>query len=234
MIQDEDNVGIDNKGIKLQDTLYQLFETREDNITSIEIFPYGFVGNPDQTLKLGLYTNSYNTPGKLIKEVYIDGWVKNNEELKGLGRIKYNININDLDINEKYWFKLQVLNPSENNYYLLKGINNTKSGFKLLSDENNNYINTFSNLKFNIYSKNLSQTFNKIPVLQEEFDNPYILIGLHKGTGNIERLQKNQYINCTTGNDYMSEVFDKQLETEIFEIIIEENGERYNLLEEGE
>ena len=235
MIQDEDNVGVDNRGIKLKDTLYQLFETRDDNITSIEIFPYGFVGNPDQTLKLGLYTNSYNTPGKLIKEVYIDGWVKNNDQLKGLGRIKYNINIENLDINEKYWFKLQVLNPDDNSYYLLKGINNTKSGFELLSDENNNYINTFSNLKFNIYSKNLSQTFNRIPSLQENFDNPYILIGLHKA-GNIEKLQKNKYIKCSAGNDFMSKVFGNQVETEVFDIIVKEKGkEEYHLLdEEGE
>ena len=220
MIQAEDNVGLSNKGIKLQDSLYQQFETRDDNITSIEIFPYGFKGNPDETLKIGLYENSYNTPGKLIKEVLVSGWVKNNDQLKNLGRIKYNFNIDNLEINKKYWFKIQVINSQENSYYLLKGINNTKSGFKLLTDENNNYINTFSNLKFNIYSKNLSQSFNNLPVLQEYLDNPYILIGLHKEKGTIKRLETEKYIKSVSGDDYMSEVFELNEEPsiEIFSI----------------
>lgn len=192
--QPDENIGIDNNGIKLQDALYQLFETRHDNITSIELFPNGFKGNPDETLKIGLYENSYNTPGKLLKEIVVSGWVKNNTKLKNLDRIKYNFNINNLEINEKYWFKIEVLNPRENSYYLLKGIDKTKPEFKLLADEKNNYINTFSNLKFNIYSKNLSQSFNKIPILQESFDNPYILVGLHKGRGSIEDLQTMKYI----------------------------------------
>lgn len=215
MIQNDDNTGLENKGIKLFDTLYQSFETRDDNITSIEIFPYSFVGNPDETLKIGLYTNSYNTPGKLLKEVYINGWVKNNKDLKNLGRIKYNFNINNLEINEKYWFKIQVLNPQENSYYLLKGTNKTKPGFKLLSDENNNYINTFSNLKFNIYSKNLSQSFNSIPALQEYFDNPYVLIGLHKGQGTIENLHTNKYVRGTPGNNHIEGIFSMNSEVEV-------------------
>lgn len=192
MGQPEDNIGIDNKGIRLQKELYQSFETRSDNITSIELFPYSFKGNPSDILKIGLYTNSFNTPGKLIKEVHVSGWVKNNQQLKNLGRIKYNFNVNGLNINERYWFKIEVLNPQENSYYLLKGIDKTKAGFKLLANENNNYINTFSNLKFNIYSKNISKSFNDIPVLQEYFDNPYVLIGLHKSKGSIKGLQINK------------------------------------------
>ena len=232
MIQYEENTGLDNKGIILKDSLYQLFETRDDNITSIEIFPHGFKGNPDETLKIGLYTNSYNTPGKLIKEIYVNGWVKNNKSLKDLTRIKYNFNINGLEVNEKYWFKIQVLNPQENSYYLLKGINNTKSGFKLLADENNNYINTFGNLKFNIYSKNLSQSFNSIPVLQEYFDNPYIVIGLHKGQGTIKQLQTDKYIKSVSGNDYMSDLFEIEPKTEVFRILVKEKDkEEYDLLE---
>ena len=194
MSQIESNIGVDNKGIKLQESLYQLFETREDNITSIELFPHGFRGNPNEMLKISLYTNLNNTPNKLIKEVYVSGWVKNNPELKNLESIKYNFNVDNLTVNEKYWFKIEVLNPQENSYYLLKGINTTKTGFKLLANENNNYINTFSNLKFNIYSKNLSKSFNNIPALQEYFDNPYILIGLHKGQGSIERLKINKFL----------------------------------------
>lgn len=215
MSQLEDNIGIDNRGIKLQDSLYQLFETRDDNITSIEIFPYGFKGNPDETLKIGLYENSYNSPGKLIKEIYASGWVKNNPKLKNLDRIKYNFNIDNLKINEKYWFKIEVLNPQENSYYLLKGINNTLSGYKLLANENNNYINTFSNLMFNIYSKNLSKSFNTIPVLQESFYNPYVSIGLHKQQGSIEDLQIEK---CIKSDVYMNETFEDDPEIEVFRI----------------
>ena len=228
MMQLDDNIGIDNKGIKLQDTLYQCFTARDDNITAIELFPYGFRGNPDDTLKIGLYTNSYNTPGHLIKEVLVSSWTKSNPELRGLGKIKYNLNVNGLEINEKYWFKIQILTPQDNSYYLLKGINNTRPEFKLLADENNNYINTFSNLKFNIYSKNLYQTFNSIPVLQDSFDNPYIIIGLHKGKGTIKQLRTNKYVKSISGNDYMSEVFETQ-PTMVFEIIETSNDKKYKL-----
>lgn len=236
MGQNENNVGINNRGIKLQKSLYQMFETRDDNITSIELFPYGFRGNPDETIKLGLYTNSQNTPGKLIKEICISGWLKNNEKLKNLDRIKYNFNVNNLEINEKYWFKLEVLNPQENNYYLLKGIDTTKNGFKLLSNENNNYINTFSNLKFNIYSKNLSKSFKNIPVSQEYFDNPFVNIGLHKGQGSIIRLQTDKYIKSINGNDYMGELFEnEEPEISVFKIIRKKpNGEEEELPTVGE
>ena len=186
--QIETNVGKENKGIKLQDSLYQMFETRKDNITAIEIFPYGFKGNPDEILKIGLYKNSYNTPGELIKEIYADGWLKTNETLKNLDRIKYNFNVSNLDPDTKYWFKFEILNPSENSYYLLNGINNTKQGFKLLSIEDNNYINTFGNLKFIIYSKEKSLSFNHFPGIQNEYYNPYITIGLHKNIGEIRKL----------------------------------------------
>ena len=234
MMQEDDNVGYENRGIKLTDTLYQSFEARDDNITSIEIFPYGFKGNPDDILKIGLYTNANNTPDKLIKEVLVGGWVKNNEELKKLDRIKYNINIENLEINRKYWFKIQILNPQENSYYLLKGINDTKPGFKLLANEKNNYINTFSNLKFNIYSKNLSLSFNNLPVFQERFDNPYAIIGLHKGLGSVKKLQTNKYVKNISGFDYMSEVFKSEVNTELFKIIENKNNVERELPTEEE
>ena len=189
MSQIEDDIGSDNKGIKLQDSLYQMFETRDDNITAIEIYPYSFKGNPDQLLKIGLYKNSYNTPGELIKEIYADGWLKTNETLKDLSSIKYNFNVTGLEKDVKYWFKIEVLNPTENSYYLLRGTNSSQDGFKLLSIEDNNYINTFGNLKFIIYSKNLVKSFNCFSAAQHDFDNPYITIGLHKNIGELKDLE---------------------------------------------
>ena len=234
MSQLEDNISYENKGIKLRDTLYQSFEARDDNITSIEIFPYGFKGNPDGLLKIGLYTNTNNTPDKLIKEVIVSGWIKSNEELKKLDKIKYNININNLEINKRYWFKIQVLNPQDNSYYLLKGMNDTKPGFKLLADEKNNYINTFSNLKFNIYSKNLSSSFNTLPVFQEKFDNPYVIIGLHKGQGSIKKLQTNKYVKNLSGYDYMAEEFKVEPSIKVFKIIEEKENNVIKELPTGE
>lgn len=192
--QIESNIGPNNNGIKLKDALYQSFEAQDDNITSIEISPNGFIGNPDETLKIALYSNHENTPYKLIKEVYSNGWTKNNDELKNASYIKYNLNVDNLKIGETYWVKIEVLNPQENSYYLLKSINETKPRHKLLLRENNNYINTLSTLTFKIYSRNLSKTFYDIPVTQQFFNNPYILIGLHKNQGEIQNLTIKRHV----------------------------------------
>ena len=230
MSQNDNNISANNKGIKLQESIYQSFETRADNITGIEIYPNGFRGSPDESLKIGLYKNNNNTPGQLIKEIYVNGWVKNNKELKNLNKIKYNFVVNNLKINETYWFKIEVLNPKENNYYLLKGLNKTKGGYKLLSNENNNYINTFGCLTFNIYSKNLSQSFYDINAIQEYFDNPYIEVGLHKGQGVIKNLKTYKSVKTITEDDYMAEVFEEEIEMINVSIKAVKNGEEINIV----
>ena len=216
MSQPNNNIGPSNNGIKLKKSLFQSFITRDDNITNIEIFPNGVLGNPDENIKIGLYENHEHSPGKLIKEVYVNGWLKNNEELKNLPSIKYNINVNNLKINTTYWFKLEVISPKNNTYYLLKSIDTPQNDCKLLINENNNYINTFSALQFNIYSKNLSKTFASIPCLQTTFDNPYIKIGLHKSEGNIRKLRVNKVTSSfLIGENYMLEQFDNNSEEEM-------------------
>lgn len=234
VIQDESNIGPENKGIKLEDALYQKFESRDDNITCVELFPHGFVGNPNSSIKIGLYTNSNNTPDSLIKEIIVDGWIKNNEELKSLKSIKYNFNVDGLIKEESYWLKLEIVNPEIGNYYLLKGTTNGIGNFKLLTRDNNNYINTLSSLKFNIYSENLSQSFCNINALQESFDNPYIRVGLHKGQGVIDNLKIMKKEYTITRDDYMGEVFDDH--DAIVQISIKAkytNGEEVDL-KEGE
>ena len=207
--QIESNIGPDNNGIKLRDALYQSFEAQDDNITSVEILPNGFIGNPDETLRIGLYSNHENTPYKLIKQVYSNGWTKNNDELKGASYIKYNLNVDNLKIGETYWIKIEVLNPQENSYYLLKSINETKPRHKLLLRENNNYINTLSTLTFNIYSRNLSKTFSVIPTTQQFFNNPYILIGLHKSQGEIKNLTVKKYVATVVEEDIQKTIMDE-------------------------
>lgn len=186
--QIESDVNNLNHGIELRDSIYQAFIALTDNITSIEIFPNGFVGNPDSTLKIGLYKNHKHSPGRLIKEVYAPGWIKTNTELKDLYSIKYNLNIKDLDVNEIYWFKIEVLEPRENSYYLLHYSTTQKNDFKLLLKENNDLINTFGSLEFTIYSKNEFKSFYQLPATQNYFNNPYIMIGLHK-YGTIKNLK---------------------------------------------
>ena len=222
VIQLEDNIGFSNNGIKLYDSLYQSFEARSDNITSIEIFPHGFVGNPDENIKISLYTNHENTPYKLIKEIYARGWTKNNKELKGLESIKYNINVDGLEENKRYWFKIEVLDPREGSYYLLKSVTKTLPRYKLLSVENNNYINTFNTLTFNIYSQNLSKSFKDIPFIQEFFNNPYILFGLHKGQGTVKGLLIDKFESDISGEDQMTDYLDVKIEESV-NIIIKTN-----------
>ena len=156
-----------------------------------------------------MYSNHENTPYKLIKQVYSNGWTKNNDELKGVSYIKYNLNVNNLKIGETYWIKIEVLNPQENSYYLLKSINETKPRHKLLLRENNNYINTLSTLTFNIYSRNLSKTFKSIPTTQQLFNNPYILIGLHKSQGEIRDLTVKKYIETVVEEDETKPIIDE-------------------------
>ena len=203
--QIKSNIGPDNQGTALKEALFQSFETRDDNITGIEIYPNGFVGNPDEIIKIGIYENVNNSPGDLIKEVYAHGWTKTNEETKSLSAIKYNINVSNLKTNETYWFKIEVDNPQENSYYLLKDINQELDRHKLLLRENNNYINTFSTLEFIIYSKNLSKSFSYFPAVQEVFNNPFIFVGLHKNKGNIKNIKINQYENVYYGDDSIKE-----------------------------
>lgn len=189
VLQEDTTVNTINKGAELRDSLYQSFTANSDNITSIEIFPNGFKGTPNSSIKIGLYENHGFTPGKLIKEIYAVGWVKSNTELKYLNSIKYNINIDNLKIGETYWFKIEVVDPIDDNYYLLKNNEKELKGYKLLSKEDNNYINLFSSLKFVIHSIANTASFNHIPTMQKKFINPFIQIGLNRNVGEINKLK---------------------------------------------
>lgn len=185
----ESTIDADNHGVELKDTIYQSFIAQNNDITGIEIFPNGFVGSPSDTIKIGIYTNHGNTPNRLIKEVYANGWTKSNDELKNLYSIKYNLNIDNLKIGEQYWIKIQVENPTDNSFYLLRYTTEKQKDQTMLLMENNDYINTFGCLEFNIYSRNLTRSFNQLPTVQDYFNNPCILIGLHKGVGEITNLK---------------------------------------------
>lgn len=189
VFQYNSTLNADDMGMELSDTLYQSFIATQDNITSITLYPNGFVGNPDVNLKLALYSNQGHTPGKLIKEINISGWSKVNDKLKDLSVITYNFNVNNLKIGETYWIKIAVENPQKNNYYLLKYYNSPQTDFKLLSKIDNNLINTFSVLMFQVNSIDLYRSFNNIPTSQDILNNPNIFLGLNRGQGTITNLK---------------------------------------------
>ena len=180
-----------NQGIELKDTLYQSFIASRDNMTSITLFPNGFVGNPDVNLKIGLYENKNNTPNKLIKEIRVSGWSKANANLKNKSIINYDFNVNNLTIGNQYWIKIQVENPSENNYYLLKYIDSHQNGLKLLTKIDNNLINTFGALKFYVNTLNSFKSFNSLPASEDdvEFSDPKIFISLSKQIGEVKNIK---------------------------------------------
>lgn len=187
--QDLSHHDINDNGFELNNKIYQSFEAKNDNITSIEIFPNGFYGSPDPNLKIKIYENRGTTPGKLIKEVNASGWVKSNEKLKYLDSIKYNIPINNLKVGEIYWFSFEVVNPNQNSGYYLEYTNETITDHKLIYEQDNDLRNAFACLKFNIYTANVINGFNHIPTTQTYFKDPYISIGLNRGQGTISNLR---------------------------------------------
>ncbi len=195
VFQYESTSNAENTGIELSDTLYQSFVAAADNITSITLYPNGFVGNPDLNLKLGLYTNKGHTPSKKIKEINVSGWSKENDQLKNKSVITYNFNVNNLKIGETYWLKIEVENPQNNNYYVLKYLNSPQTDFKLLTKINNNLINTFSVLKFQVNSIDLYRSFSNIPSSQDVLNNPNIFIGLNRGQGSVSDLKVRKVYN---------------------------------------
>lgn len=182
---------LDDNGIKLEDALYQSFEATSDNMTSITLYPNGFVGNPDMNLKIGLYDNKVNSPNRLIKEIKVNGWSKTNSQLKNSSIISYDFNVNDLVIGKKYWIKIEVENPVEGSYYLLKYFDAPAEGLKLLRRYNNNLINTFGCLKFYVNTLNSFRSFNSLPASedQKDFSDPKIFIGLNKNIGEVKKIK---------------------------------------------
>lgn len=185
----ESTSNIDNLGIELSDALYQSFVAKSDNITSITLYPNGFIGNPSSNLKIALYTNQYNTPGELIKEIRASGWTKNNDKLKTSKVISYNFNVNNLEIDKTYWLKISVDETRQNSHYLLHYIDSPRPDLKLLTRINNNLINVFGSLKFQINSINLYNSFNNIPMTQDIINNPNIFVGINRGQGYIRNLK---------------------------------------------
>ena len=181
----------DNQGIEIEDCIYQQFRASSDNITSITLFPNGFVGNPDPNMVIGIYENNGNTPGKLIKEIMVNGWSKENFDHKNKSMITYDFNVNNLIINEHYWIKIGVNTVRDNSYYLLKYYEEPKEDMRLLLKRSNNLINTFGSLTFYLNRLGQFSSFNSFPYSEDrdDFSDPKIFISLNKRCGELKDIR---------------------------------------------
>lgn len=178
-------------GCVLDDSIYQSFIPTDDNITSISIKPNGFYGSPDNNLKLSIYTNANHTPDKKIAETYIRGW---NKEYRKDEIISYPIYVEDITPGVVYWFKIEVINKKENNYYWLKSYPETLANNKVLISNDGNLFNSDSCLWYSIQSKQNSKTFNNIPIIIDEINNPYILLKIKNSISEISKLSIREQI----------------------------------------
>lgn len=177
-----------NKGFELKDTLYQSFTAEKDNITSIELFTNGFVGVPDENLTIAIHRNNKTIPGAIIKEIHGVGWVDKNLT-KNSNMVKYDIYVDNLTPGEKYWFSIKLSSPSDNDYYLIKHYNTPLMDYELLKEEHDNLMNEKACLAFNINSTNLKDNFKHLPYVNEDIENPFLMLRLNKGVGKIENLR---------------------------------------------
>lgn len=160
------------KGIQLKESIYQSFIAQDDNITSIELRPNGYTGTPNQKIKLSLLTDNNKMPDKVIREVYIDGWRKENIYNE---TIKYNMYIDDLTINNRYWFKIEAIDIGQGSYWLQYNTSNI-ADYRLLYTDNGNVFNGESTLWFRIYCKNNTTNFKQFPVVSDNVQSGFTTI----------------------------------------------------------
>lgn len=172
----QDNVTVNDNGnyiygVQLSDTVYQSFSPNKENITSVEFLTNGYKGSPSSKIKLSILEDNYGVPGKSIKEIYVNGWDKNQDS------IKYNIYQDKLDINKIYWIKLELVEKSKDSYYYLRFFNNFDKVGKMLYETNGDLKNLNdgkSCLAFTINSTGTRKVFNSVPFNNDGIDNPFV------------------------------------------------------------
>jgi hypothetical protein len=148
--------------IKLYKNLYQSFKPTSSSITSIELNTLDRVGYPNEKIKLCIYDSKNNKPDNLLGYSYIDGWISKSNSL-----IKYDLFIDNLDINQTYWIGLELEDYNKYNYYTLK-FNNSNIGTLLRKDIGNQFEDISNlTLSFNIYEPIYRYLYNNTPVLTD-------------------------------------------------------------------
>lgn len=173
-------------GIALEEAIYQSFVAQSNNISSIEINPNGYVGVPNSKIKISILSDYDKMPDKVLKEVIVNGWRKQNLNNE---TIKYNIYTDNLIIGNKYWFKIEVVSPN-NGYYWLKYNKNAIVNYRLLYTKNGNVINGMSTLWFRIYSKNNFKEFQDLPVTSNNLQTFMTMLTIYDGNISNFKIQK--------------------------------------------
>ena len=175
------------KGFKIKDKVYQSFVTNDTDITSINVMPNGFVGQPDQNLKISLYDDANGIPNNCLKTIYVDGW---RDKFKGSKTINYAFDINGLEVHRRYWFCFEQKDKSFNGYYYLKSLPNDSEYFKILYEQNDNLTDANTSLWIEVLSSDHVESFNSFSACQMDssIDKPYIILKINSIIGEISNL----------------------------------------------
>lgn len=174
-------------GFKIKDKVYQSFTANDPNITSINVMPNGYSGQPDQNLKISLYDDKNGVPNKCLKTIYVDGWRDKFQDSK---TINYNFNIDNLDIDHRYWFCFEQKDKTFDGYYYLKGSPNDFEYFKILYENDDNLIDADSSLWFEVLSSDHVESFKSFSACQMDpnIDKPYIILKINNTIGEVSNL----------------------------------------------
>lgn len=151
----------DPLGLTLKHQVFQMFEANSSQISAIEFGVAGLNGAPSKILFLEILENSsQNRPNKSIYKKAVEGWIISNTD-----NVKYDVNINNLNIGEKYWIKLSLPIYDNNNFYKLQYKENVAVfNNSLIQKENNKEVlvnSGIASLKFKIYKPSNLRTFTK-------------------------------------------------------------------------
>ena len=149
--------------------------------------PNGYVGQPDQNLKISLYDDANGIPNNCLKTIYVDGW---RDKFEDSTTINYAFNINNLDIDHRYWFCFEQKDKSFNGYYYLKSSPNDFEYFKILYERDDNLIDANTSLWLEVLSSDHVESFNSFSACQMDsnIDKPYIILKINNTIGEISNL----------------------------------------------
>lgn len=173
-------------GIKLTNTIYQSFEANDPDITSLTLYPNGFFGNPDNTLKISLMDDYGGSPNKELKTIYVNAWKS------GMKTMNYSFNYDKLEQDKTYWIKIKSLTQDKNNYYKLKGTPTNNGNFKMCVEDGEDLTHITSNLRFSLQKDNNYINYTHFPIAhlggELDIENPYILLKINNEIGEISKL----------------------------------------------
>lgn len=168
------------RGFELEDGVYQSFIAHDDNITSIEIYPNGIVGNPSSQIEISVYNDINGVPGDIISQNIVDGWGNSFSDDELDATVMLPIYCEKIIPNEQHWFSIRLVDVKKDNYYLLKSTTHDREGYKMFQEIDNNLQNAHSTLAFKINSKDNKNYFITLPYICNNKKESYLSINLNK------------------------------------------------------